>query len=187
MYIHLKDYFSLGNLVSVRVNTTSSTTSDVMIEFNENKLSRSLFKGYFYTNREIRLKGQSTLNDKEVSGWKVTKTINGTQTSETVAGNSLSYAIPSNCSYLTIDPILEVKTGIEDSQLSKWEIIKEEDGIRLTNLESGSQVNLYSSNGQLLFTDLIESEEMKISLSMKGVYMISVKNGNNVETQKVVF
>ena len=82
---------------------------------------------------------------------------------------------------------MEVKTGIEGSQLSKWKIIKEEDGVRLTNLESGSQINLYSPNGLLLFTDLIESEEMKISLSMKGVYMISVKNGNNVETQKVVF
>ncbi len=187
MYIHLKDYFSLGNLVSIRVNTATNSPNDVMIDFNENKLSRSFFKGYFYTNREIRLNGQATANDKEVSGWKLIKTINGTQTTETIVGNSLTYTIPTNCTYLNIDPILDIKTNIEDSHLSKWKIVNEDDGVRLTQLEIGSLVTLYNSNGQLIFSNTAETDEIKISLVTKGVYMIKIANDNNFETQKVVF
>ena len=106
MYVHLKNYFNLGSIVSTRINTLTSTPTDIEIEFNENKLSRSTFKGNFYQNREIRLTGHSRNQAKKVIGWKVTKIINGVQSTETISGKTISYKAVNGCTNLIIDPIL---------------------------------------------------------------------------------
>ena len=187
MYVHLKNYFNLGSIVSVRVNTASITPSEVEIDFNENKLSRSVFKGNFYQNREIRLSGKSTNEAKQVSGWKVTKTVNGVQTTETVTGKSLTYTAPTNCTNLVIDPLLEASTGIESNQNDDWRIIKESDGIRLTDISLDAQVTLYSVNGQILFSESVDSNDMKIEISTHGTYIVKVIDGNQTKSQKIVF
>ena len=187
MYVHLKNYFNLGSIVSVRVNTASITPSEVEIDFNENKLSRSVFKGNFYQNREIRLSGKSTNEAKQVSGWKVTKTVNGVQTTETVTGKSLTYTAPTNCTNLVIDPLLEASTGIESNQNDDWRIIKESDGIRLTDIPLDAQVTLYSVNGQILFSESVDSNDMKIEISTHGTYIVKVIDGNQTKSQKIVF
>ena len=83
--------------------------------------------------------------------------------------------------------ILEVKTGSEDNPFNTWKIVKESNGIRLTDLELGSQITLYQVNGQVVHSSTASSDEVRLPLPIAGVYMISVDINQNVTTQKVVF
>ena len=187
MYVHIKNYFNLGSIVSTRINTLTSTPTDIEIEFNENKLSRSIFKGNFYQNREIRLTGYSRNQAKKVIGWKVTKIINGVQSTETISGKTISYKAVNGCTNLIIDPILETSTGVENTPDSYWQIVNIDNGILVTDVNVGSQITLYNVNGQIIAQEQALSNEVRFTLTTRGAYILKVIDTNQIKTQKIIF
>ena len=187
MYVHIKNYFNLGSIVSTRINTLTSTPTNIEIEFNENKLSRSIFKGNFYQNREIRLTGYSRNQAKKVIGWKVTKIINGVQSTETISGKTISYKAVNGCTNLIIDPILETSTGVENTPDSYWQIVNIDNGILVTDVNVGSQITLYNVNGQIIAQEQALSNEVRFTLTTRGAYILKVIDTNQIKTQKIIF
>lgn len=112
-YKHLSDYYKLGAPMKLEVNKnlTETELADIEVEMNGVKLSKNVFDGKFFQNREVKLSG------KHVGSWKIT-TIdkNGGVTDKVVEGAECSFIMP-ECSSVKVN-VAEFNS-IEDVILSE--------------------------------------------------------------------
>lgn len=92
----LKDYYQLGAIVPMTVNTTlaAEDLARVAITFNGIKLSEGKFNGKFFEGREVTLKG-IPVDGLCVTGWTV-KTVASNNTSSTanIDGDNYTFTMP---------------------------------------------------------------------------------------------
>ena len=187
MYSHLRSYFALNTIVPVKINTEMVDAQNLNVSFNENMLSRGVFDGRFFIGREIRLNATSKLDDKEVVGWKLTKTISGNQTTDVIEGNTISYTMPTGCSRLTFEAIVDNTTGIIAGQVNDILITTEKDGIIISNISEGATVVIYNAKGQAVSSETSTSDLLRFDLPQKGVYLISIIKDGISSTHKIIF
>lgn len=100
-YKHLSDYYKLGAPMKLEVNQnlTDTELADIVVEMNGVKLSKNVFNGKFFQNREVKLSG------KHVGSWKIT-TIdkNGGVTDKVVEGAECSFVMP-ECSSVKVNVV----------------------------------------------------------------------------------
>ena len=187
MYKHLREYFGIGTVLPMKVNTNTNDASQLNVYFNENRLSRSVFDGKFFVGREVRLSATSKDIEKEVSGWQITKTVNGQNTTDLITGNELKYTIPSGCTNLSFEAITKA-TGIENTSIgdNSWEVNAERGIIYINGLSAGTMITIYDSKGQTVHTSIVSSGQTRVVLPHNSIYMIKAEIDNWNDTKKII-
>ena len=188
MYRHLREYFGLGAVTNVKINSTNSDAAYLEVTVNENRLSRGRFNGKFFIGRELRLSATSLDDSKEVTSWKLTKTINGATTTDIVEGNEVKYTLPQNCSSLSLEAVTSPATGLSsDAQLeSKWQVASNRNKIIVTVPAIGTELSVFTPTGELLYRGTIEDKETTIEVSQMGIYLVTVASSKKIESKKVM-
>lgn len=115
MYKQLRDYFSLGNLVSAKVNESVSSASYYNITINGVPLTKGVFDGKLFTGREYLFDGDYNDTKYDVIGWEVTtQSASGTWNTQQYFEEQLTYIIPEGTKSFSINSILGTN-GIEEN------------------------------------------------------------------------
>ncbi len=113
VYDHLRNYYQLGLLRSMKVNTqlADDDLKKVSVSINGIKLTKGIFNGKFFEGRTVTLKGEPA-DGKRVVKWHVRQvSTQGVVTEQDVEGDSYTFSMPA-CTSLTIDAVLADATGI---------------------------------------------------------------------------
>ena len=106
-YNFIRQKWSLGTAIPVTINKEMATTDlpdEVLV--NDIKLTRGVFDGKLFLNREITLEGNTDFaNDQIVTGWRIKTTTNGVTVTEDVVGATYTFNVPS-CESLSINAIM---------------------------------------------------------------------------------
>ena len=108
----LKDYYQLGTMVSMTVNSTlaADELARVAITFNGVKLSEGVFDGKFFEGRNVTLQG-TPVDGRRVAGWTIRQVAtNGSVTTSDVSGDTYTFTMPA-CQTISITAKLEEDTN----------------------------------------------------------------------------
>jgi hypothetical protein len=185
MYTHLKDYFELGDMTKLRIETDSEDFSDHLnILFNGIKLQKPEFDGSYFQKESIEL--QLETENPAFWAWEVTATVDENTTTTTYfQPEGLSYLIPEKCTNLKIK-IVRNPTGILLLEASKIIISGKENQIRITGLESSSQISVFDLNGRLISGLKTGADSVTIPIRNKGAYILKIVSNDFTTTRKVV-
>ena len=104
---YMSDKWNLGTAIPVTINKEMATTDlpdEVLV--NDIKLTKGVFDGKLFLNREITLEGNTDFaNDQIVTGWRIKTTTNGVTVTEDVVGATYTFNVPS-CESLSINAIM---------------------------------------------------------------------------------
>lgn len=115
MYEQLKDYFSLGSLVSAKVNESVSSASYYNITINGVPLTKGVLDGKLFAGREYLFDGDYNDTKYDVIGWEVTtQSASGTWNTQQYFEEQLTYIIPEGTKSFSINSILGTN-GIEEN------------------------------------------------------------------------
>lgn len=115
MYEQLKDYFSLGSLVSAKVNESVSSASYYNITINGVPLTKGVLDGKLFAGREYLFDGDYNDTKYDVIGWEVTtQSASGTWNTQQYFDEQLTYIIPEGTKSFSINSILGTN-GIEEN------------------------------------------------------------------------
>ncbi len=137
-YKHVAEYYKLGKPTKLEINTTLTDTdlADIEVEMNGVKLTRNVFDGKFFQDREVKLSG------KNVAGWTVVVEYAGEATGVAYEGPELTFKIP-ECSSVSISATVNDRSGIEQLETEK-EVhaldIYDANGIRHSKLQKGQNI-----------------------------------------------
>ena len=76
-----------------------------------------------------------------------------------------------------------ISTSVTDPTIQSCKIIADEHGVRITGLVKSDKLNVYNSNGSLLYNGAVNQSEIQIPLSTQGIYIINV----NGKAQKYIY
>lgn len=118
-YISQK-YLNSVSSIPVTINLTDNNLpiDDLPNEVYVNgiKLTKSVFDGDLFLNRNITLVGKNKIeNDLSVTGWEIKKTTNGVTETSTIDGDTYNFTVPS-CSKLSINAIKVHKPQVTITQ-----------------------------------------------------------------------
>lgn len=106
-YNQLADYYSLGTLIPLNINSPQGTR----IHFNGVCLTNSTFRGKFFADRDITLTAEPPVG-KTLTGWQIIKvTGSGTAVTE-VPGSQLVTTMPT-CYSVIINPLFDDDAGLD--------------------------------------------------------------------------
>ncbi len=175
-YQHLKDYYGLGNLVSLTINSNlvQEDLDAVSFEFNGVRLSNGTFNGKFFVNRRVKLTSKP-VDGKKVVRWSViTVTNNGTSTTE-VEGENYEFDMP-DCNQLIIQAQLGIDTGITTEPMLDWAWQQDGRQVVLKGLRAGVPVRVYNTQGQCLDEEVTTGDVTALTLSHRGINIVKVGN-----------
>ncbi|MBR6827249.1 MAG: CotH kinase family protein [Prevotella sp.] len=102
-YGFIRQKWGLGTAIPVTINKemTEALPDEVLV--NGIKLTKGVFDGKLFLNREITLEGNTNFeNDKIVTGWEIKKTTDGIEETEYVDGSTYTFTVP-QCTSLKIN------------------------------------------------------------------------------------
>lgn len=136
-YKHVAEYYKLGKPTKLEINTTLTDTdlADIEVEMNGVKLTRNVFDGKFFQDREVKLSG------KHVGAWKiVTIGKSGERTEKTVEGSTCTFTMP-ECTSVSVNAvefnsIEEVSVSEASAPVEYYDL----SGIRHSKLQKGQNI-----------------------------------------------
>ena len=173
-YQHIGSYYQLGSAIPMKVNNDLSADDldGIGISFNGVTLTKGVFDGKFFVNRQVTLKGISSEN-RTVIGWTVqTVTSSGTTTTE-VWGDTYTFNMP-HCN----DLIINVKTasvdGIETFRTKTWNWLADSGVLTLKQLPEGVRVIVYDLQGMIVKQTVASNSELRLSLPANRTYLVRI-------------
>ena len=113
---HLNGGNNNVNIIPIPVTINKEVTAENMpdeVYVNGIKLTKSVFDGKLFLNRNITLEGKNNIeNDLSVTGWEFKTTNNGVTETETFDGATYSFTVPS-CTKLQINAVKVQKPFVE--------------------------------------------------------------------------
>ena len=179
-YTNLGTYYKLGTPINMNVNMSVIHSEEVEMTFNGIRLSRGLFDGKFFPDREVTLQAKAP-EGKVVKGWElVTYSSSGTE-SKMLEGEQCSFKMP-NCISLSVNAKFEDASAINTIGNDSWTWMKVGSRLILSGVPEGTSVMLYDLRGMLLFSDVANGSEMELPLS-KGLFHVLKVGGKAVKLQ----
>ena len=175
-YTHLKDYYGLGNPVSMTVNNNWSDTALETVDFEMNgvRLSHGQFNGKFFAYRRVKLSGRPE-EGKMITGWKIiTVTSQGSTTTE-INGDVCEFDMP-DCNKLIVNAQLGVDTGVMAESTPYWSWRQDGQHLVLTGLPAGVAVSVYNTQGMCLTRTVTDGDVFTLPLKERGIYIVKVGN-----------
>ncbi len=165
-------YLNGVDAIPVTINKGIENLPDEML-INDIKLSKGVFDGKLFPNRQITLEGK-TEGEPFVTGWDIEKTAsNGSVTKEHVDGAIYSFNMPA-CKSLAINAVLGNQTGIAnvDARNWKWSVANNE--LYLKDVPAGTLVTLYNLQGMQLKQLKADGSTIQLPLMKNQVYILKV-------------
>ena len=165
-------YLNGVDAIPVTINKGIENLPDEML-INDIKLSKGVFDGKLFPNRQITLEGK-TEGEPFVTGWDIEKTAsNGSVTKEHVDGAIYSFNMPA-CKSLAINAVLGNQTGIAnvDARNWKWSVANNE--LYLKDVPAGTLVTLYNLQGMQLKQLKADGTTIQLPLMKNQVYILKV-------------
>lgn len=145
LYRHLADYYKLGSLVSLQINTSlsQSDTEEIGVLMNGVELSNASFNGKFFAGNSLSLHSYARHTQGIVS-WIVTKvSTTGSVTTERIEGPVCSFTLPA-CSKVIISANMGTVDGIDEIASDELDTngveIYDIQGRRQTGIRSGINI-----------------------------------------------
>ena len=173
-YQHIGSYYQLGTAIPMKVNSDLSAAEleGISISFNDVTLTRGVFNGKFFANRQVTLKGTSS-GDRIVSGWTIqTVSDNGTTTTE-AWGDTYTFNMP-QCNSLVINIKTASADGIETIKNKTWKWQADGGTLTLRQLPEGARVIVYDLQGMVIRQAVATASDLHISLPASRTYLIRV-------------
>jgi len=116
----LISHYSLGDAVEMKINKETADTASLHVTFNGVALTRPVWDGKFYRNRQIQLSAAYDDALTTVRGWDVKYTDNtGKIKAETKTGDNVTLTIPDNCKLLSVTVLSNHASSLDYIDLSE--------------------------------------------------------------------
>ena len=102
--------------------------------------------------------------------------------------------------YYTVQPVdnpniisnsIKVKTditlGLRNNVVKSYTLTKSHQGVVIQHISPDSQCIVYDTNGTLIFKKLIQTDNLFVPLSKRGIYIFQFVNRQKTENIKYVF
>ena len=171
---YIGERYKLGTAIPVTINKGVNDLPDTVL-VNGIKLSKGVFDGKFFPNRQITISGIAP-EGKEIKGWKIiAKDANGASETVTDEGSELTITIDANCASLTIEAVLSSETGIsKTSAQSQWKWQRTAGGINVSNVPEGQKVSIYDLRGVQLSEAISNGSNIFLPAAAGQLYILKV-------------
>ena len=169
---YLSAQFKLGDAIPVKINK-GVTDIPVPILINDIQLSKGVFDGKLFVNRQITLQGSPT-EDMEVTGWDVELTDSeGNVTKTHVDGATYSFNMPP-CKELAVNAVFGQQTGISNTEVKNWKWNVADNTLYVSGVAAGTLVSLYNLQGMLLNQFKADGSSIQMPIQNGQVFILKV-------------
>lgn len=172
MYKQLGKQFELGSPITMTINTSVFNTEGLEVKFNGVTLSRGVFEGKFFANRQVTLEGHAP-EGKVITGWNISTNSASGVTDNWMEGERCSFVVP-QCNSIVINAVIGDATAINSVSEDQWTWRKDGNRLWLTGVPAGTKVDLYDLRGMLLSTTVSNGSDIVIPLSKGQLYVLKV-------------
>ena len=149
------------------------TDIPVPILINDIQLSKGVFDGKLFVNRQITLQGSPT-EDVEVTGWDVELTDSeGNVTKTHVDGATYSFNMPP-CKELAVNAVFGQQTGISNTEVKNWKWNVADNTLYVSGVAAGTLVSLYNLQGMLLNQFKADGSSIQMPIQNGQVFILKV-------------
>ena len=176
-YNELSNYYQLGKPVrlTVNLNVEDDNIEAVDLFMNGVRLTHSSFNGRFFADRPLTI-SSLPIKGRRIIRWRVeTISQNGNKTTQEYDGPSFSFSMP-NCQVANVIAEYDDDTGIDSTLAHHWKWRKDGDRLTLQQLPIGMRVDLYNTNGILLFSSIASGEDMQLPIHPRSIHILKVGN-----------
>ncbi|MCH5308216.1 MAG: CotH kinase family protein [Prevotella sp.] len=173
-YQQLGDYYKLGNPITLSVNKTLTDADKFDITFNEVRLSRGVFEGKFFADREITIEGVAP-EGKVITGWNIQTISSAGNSQRQVEGSRCSMLMPV-CSALVITALVGEANAIDDVLSPDWTWYKDPGGnsLVLSGVPAGMTVRLFDLRGLLVHSVVSDGSDITLPLTPRQLHILKV-------------
>ena len=140
---------------------------------NDIKLSKGVFDGKLFPNRQITLEGK-TEGEPFVTGWDIEQTSSsGSVTKTHVDGAIYSFNMPA-CKSLAINAVLGNQTGIANVDARNWKWSVANNMLSVSGVPAGTDVILYNLQGMMIKQIKSDGATIQLPLMKNQVYILKV-------------
>ena len=169
---YLSAQFKLGDAIPVKINK-GVTDIPVPILINDIQLSKGVFDGKLFVNRQVTLQGSPT-EDMEVTGWDVELTDSeGNVTKTHVDGATYSFNMPP-CKELAVNAVFGQQTGISNTEVKNWKWNVADNTLYVNGVAAGTLVSLYNLQGMLLNQFKADGSSIQMPIQNGQVFILKV-------------
>ena len=173
MYKQLGDVYQLGSPIKMTVNTLVVHPEDVATTINGVKLTKGLFNGQFFANRQLTIEGEA-LNGQTVTGWKVMTISNSGTETQQIDGAVCKLTVP-NCTSLSINAILGDASAIHQvEQMQQWTWLRDGDQLIVSGVPSGTRVQLFDLRGMQVESVVSNGSDVILPLRNGQLHVLKV-------------
>ncbi|GHT39325.1 hypothetical protein FACS189437_02370 [Bacteroidia bacterium] len=183
VYTHLKNYFNLGTVMKMTLETAPGLTGAPVVSINGTPLQKPAFDGSYFQKETIRLQFEG--NDTAAYAWEITAVVNGTTTTNTYFQSDLSYDIADKCTSLRIK-VVGNPTAISTVGSSPIIISAENNQLHLSGLEGKSLISVYDTAGRLVNQLQTNDYAAYLPVNQKGVLIVKINSPTQVVCRKMV-
>jgi hypothetical protein len=173
VYTHLKNYFNLGTVMKMTLETAPNLQGTPVVSINETLLSQPKFDGSYFQKETIRLRfeGEGPLP----YAWEITATVNGQTTTTGYSQSDLTYTIADKCTALKIR-VIDNLLAIRDVASSNIKVsASDHNRLHVAGLESNSRISVFDTDGRLIST--MQTDEYSAYLPVhQGVVIVKVNS-----------
>ncbi|GHT73094.1 hypothetical protein AGMMS50262_03610 [Bacteroidia bacterium] len=182
VYKHLQDYFKLGTIMKLTLETADNLNETPVISVNGVRLQKPALNGSYFQKETLQLHYDG---NAPLYAWEITETIDGTKTVKTYNQQDLSYPIVEDCTTLKIRLINKLNSIME---LASAEIGLSafDRQLQISNLQSPTLISIYDISGKLIGQTTTSRQSIVIPLHQKGIFIVKVQNEGQELTKKVV-
>ena len=161
---------SLGTAIALTVNSNNNVSN---VTFNDVKLSKDVFNGKFFANRQINITADAP-SGQVITGWRVTTTpTSGSKTSTIRSGSELAMTMPA-CKSLAIEAIVDTDTGINAVSTRSWTWKRTADGILVSGVAEGTSISLHDLRGITRVTETANGSDVILPAESGKMYLLKV-------------
>jgi hypothetical protein len=183
VYTQLKNYFQLGTVMKMTMETANNLSGTPVVSINETPLQKPKFDGSYFQKETIKLRFEE--NEPIPYGWEITSTVNGNTTTKTCFQKELVYEIADKCTSLKIK-IVNNSSGIMNEDFSQIAVSKVDNQLLIEGLEGNSFISVFDANGRLVYKTNTNEYSIDIPVNQKGVFIVKVNSPTQVVCKKII-
>ena len=169
---YIGERYKLGDAIPVTINQDVTELPDTVI-VNEIPLSKGVFDGKLFPNRQITVSGIAP-EGQTIKGWKVITTLtSGSKETKEYEGGELSITMPS-CKSMAIEAILGEDTGINAAMAYLWKWQRTVGGVNVSDVPDGQKVSLYDLRGVLKAETISNGSNIFLPAASGQLYILKV-------------
>jgi hypothetical protein len=184
VYTQLKNYFSLGTVMKMTLETSDGLKGTPAVAINGIRLQKPKLDGSYFQKETVNLRFEES--DYANYGWEITATVNGSTTTNTYFQRDLAFPIADKCTSLKIR-VMDNPTAIAGVDRPQISVSKDYNQLIISGLDGGSLISVYDAGGRLVNRLNTNEYSVNIPVNQRGVFIVKVNNPTQVFSGKIVY